>query len=104
MIDSISLSILPILQNSFFQFEIFGNLLFFLILIVTFITVIGLFSRSLALGSMGGFMMFVHIAVESQNTTFVTLLVALLVGVIVVMAFRFWSFGSGEDMGGGDMD
>ncbi len=90
-----------VIMQSLFDFEVFGNELFFLIIVIASITVIGIMARSLALGSMGGFLMFVHLAVGTDNSVLVTLLITLLVGVIVVMALRFWSFGSGESMDGG---
>lgn len=88
---------LPVFQtNLLFDYEIFNNELFILTVMIAIGGVAGIASKRLSVTVFGAYLVFVRLAVETQNSTLRTIVYVVLVAVIVMMAFRMWSFGNGS--------
>lgn len=84
----------------FFCNPIFSSVTFFLALIIISIGVIGLFSKSLAVASLGSFIFFVDIAVETNITLFTNALYVIMAIVLFLMGLKIWGYATGTAEGG----
>lgn len=78
-------------------FEIWDNYLFYVTAIVALFTGVGMASRSLAIGALGGFLAFAYIALETGTPLFTSILYVALVLIFIGFAFKLWRL----EMGGG---
>lgn len=91
---------MDILLQGVFDYSFFGNITFFFAVVVTIFGLLGLLSRYVSVGIFGAFMAFTEIATKVGIDFYLNLFYATFVLMLVVMAFRVWSFGSS----GGEME
>lgn len=88
----------PILQMGLF--DIFGSFMGFVTFWVMAIAILGMASRSLAVGALGAYLSFAHFAIETQQELLRGILIVTLVLIMIGMAFKFWRLeGPGEVTG-----
>lgn len=80
----------PIEQESQGVRGIWDNYLFYVTAIVAVFSGVGMASRSLAIGALGGFLAFAYIALETGTSLFTSILYVTLVLVFIGFAFKLW--------------
>ena len=88
---------LALLESGSIVFEIWDTFLFAVIAMILLVAFVGLASKSLAVASLGAYLAFAHLAVETGYPMLENILIVTLVMVFVGFAFKFWRLeGMGE--------
>jgi hypothetical protein len=80
----------PIQQESQDIRGIWDNYLFYVTAIVTVFSGVGMASRSLAIGALGGYLAFAYIALETGTSLLTSILYLTLVLIFIGFAFKLW--------------
>ena len=67
------------------------NIVFFMIVVVALFVLLGMISRSGAVGAFGGFLAFATLAVETEHSVFMPALFAIVSLLMVVTGYRVFS-------------
>lgn len=70
--------------------QMWDNYFLFVAAIILLFTAVGMASRSLAIGAVGGYLAFAFIALETGTALFRNILYVTLVLVFIGFAFKFW--------------
>ena len=80
-------------------YAIFNNTLFFIFFIVFLFALIGWLTGSFSVGVFAGFLMFVNITVQQDNTLLTNLLYISMVAILFFTAFKVYGFAMGGNGG-----
>lgn len=83
---------LPVLDIPFFDSGFFSDVFVFYMIWVVLFVVLGVFSRSGAVATLAGYMVFAVFAVETRDTILLTAFFAVTVTVAIFLGMQFFGF------------
>lgn len=81
----------------FLEWHFFQSLFVFLIFICVASAIVGFLSKSALVASMSGFLMFVHMAIETGNGFLRAAMYVALVVIFIVVAMQIWTLSTGGE-------